>query len=178
MGYDQEKIKAPLLLELIYLSVEEPNAREQGLLIFREKCPILFSGLHAIFGIMPSVSQICEQMHIIMQDSLKVGVSMHFNDARQSYIVDSVYYFCKARTTINQLKKVKDGSRLTSKKENTRVSTKHDNSKVLQQMEGEQLLKSRTVYTAYAIGSLPSIVKAKIAVSKIRAIRSLEIDKK
>ena len=34
LGYNLEEIRAPLLLELMHLSVEEPNTREQGLLLF------------------------------------------------------------------------------------------------------------------------------------------------
>ena len=55
---------------------------------------------------------------------------------------------------------------------------KHDNTKQLQQMEGQQLVKSLEIYEESTIDALPETIKASIVVHKIREAGSLELDKR
>eukprot|EP00978_Attheya_sp_CCMP212_P020213 scaffold57562_cov32-Attheya_sp.AAC.1 len=165
-GYDRQVLKQSLCQELNALSISKPNQRERGLLVFQESYPILFAGLHATYGLMPSVSRMCEQSHGLMRDSLESGVSLKYTDARQSYITDSVYYTRESCRKINRQKKSKKGGRV-----------KHDNTKQLQQMEGQQLVKSLEMYEESMVDALPDTVKGSIVVHKIREAGSLELDK-
>ncbi len=55
---------------------------------------------------------------------------------------------------------------------------KYDNTKQLQQMEGQQLVKSLEIYEESTIDALPETIKASIVVHKIREAGSLELDKR
>jgi hypothetical protein len=56
---------------------------------FKTECPVMFAALHAKFGLMPSNSQIAEQVHGGLRDSLKEGVSHAFTDAQRSFLVNT-----------------------------------------------------------------------------------------
>ena len=61
------------------------------LLQFKQKYPILFECLEAIFGAMMSNSQLCEQIHGMMHHGLCALVGMEQSDHQRAYNISTGY---------------------------------------------------------------------------------------
>jgi hypothetical protein len=74
--------------DLKKLTMEEQGSRDITLLAFRSEYPVILVALYATFALMPSTTRLTEQSHGALRDSLPMGVSMMFTDARQAYMMD------------------------------------------------------------------------------------------
>ena len=97
MGFDRSDIQQDLHKKLQQLcDAKEEDERHPfptvPLLQFREMYPIIFEAFVAVFGCMPSNSQLTEQIHGTLRDSLIDGTSFDMADARQFYMTNTVYY--------------------------------------------------------------------------------------
>eukprot|EP00978_Attheya_sp_CCMP212_P020028 scaffold56843_cov32-Attheya_sp.AAC.3 len=77
IGFNQTDIH----LDLKKLTMEEESSRDITLLVFQSQYPVFFSALYATFALMPSTTQLTEQSHGGLCDSLPMEVAMMFTDA-------------------------------------------------------------------------------------------------
>ena len=129
-------------LDMQKLSNEEAFMRPVGIVHFRSKYPILFDALYAVFGLLPSNSRLCEQIHGMLRKSLESGIGMDQADAQFSYKVNKEYYLREARRDLVNAgtpTKDKDGNRV-------RKITKHNRTKEQIEMIGKQMLECISNY--------------------------------
>jgi hypothetical protein len=93
IGFNQRDVRC----DLKKLTTEEPGSRDITLLSFRSHYPVICSAPYATFPLMPSTTRLTEQGHGALRDSLPMGVSMMFTDARQAYMMDEEYHNREAR---------------------------------------------------------------------------------
>jgi hypothetical protein len=108
LGFAQDTLKSRLHYEFTRLlaEVDDGSAREYGQLNFKAMYPVLFSGLYAVFGLLPSTTRIGEQGHGALRESLKDGVSFRSTDSRQSYMMEAEYAFREQRRKIARQRKI------------------------------------------------------------------------
>jgi hypothetical protein len=105
---------------------------------------------------MPSTTQLTEQSHGGLRDSLPMGVSMMFTNARQAYTMDEEYHNQEACC------KIKKGERKSC---TTNFGVKHDDTKAFQiESAVRATTKKSKQYRQSFIDGLPDSVKAKIVV--------------
>ena len=117
IGFNQTDVHP----DLKKLTMEEQGSRDITLLAFRSQHPVMFSALHATFALMPSTTQLTEQSHGALRDSLPVGVSMKFTDARQTCMTNEEH--CN-REDIRSNERQETGA--------TNLGVKHDDTKAKQ----------------------------------------------
>ena len=70
---------------------EQDSKKDVPLLVFKNKFPVLFEGLEAVFGMMMSNSRLCEQMHGMMRFGLSSAIGMDQADTQQMYATGPDY---------------------------------------------------------------------------------------
>jgi hypothetical protein len=151
------------------LTMEEPGSRDITLLSLRSRYPVIFSALYATFALMPSTTRLTEQSHGALRDSLPMGVSMMFTDARQAYMMDEEYHNREARRKKKRQEK-KNGP--------TNFGVKHDDTKALQIESAEATTRKSKEYQKSKIDGLPDSVKSSIVIRGLKKAGILKNDKK
>ena len=144
-----------VLHDLQVLSNETSCDRGTGILFFKMKYPVLFDALYSVFGLLPSNSRLCEQVHGMLRQSLSSGIGMDQSDAQFSYKVNTEYQFRQER---RELVNTSNDEEVDDEKRKTKVS-KHDKTKEQTEMIGQQMCDFIATYDNADLSTVTSVRK-------------------
>jgi len=82
------------------LSKEKPGDREEGLVPFKSKYPVIYEFLDCTFGGMMSNTRLAEQVHGMLRWYLNDSQSIEYTDCLHQYRIDSNYQFQEDRRDV------------------------------------------------------------------------------
>jgi hypothetical protein len=69
----------------------EVQSNRANILVFRDEYPVLYECLYSAFGMMPSNSRLCEQIHGMMRQRHRKGIGDDQADSQQTYVTNTCY---------------------------------------------------------------------------------------
>jgi hypothetical protein len=114
----------------------EKQSEKDDILIFKDEYPILFECLHSAFGMMPSNSRLCEQIHGMMRQRHRKGIGMDQDDSQQVYVTGTCYEMREQRRRGESINR--DGGKRPAKKQQKK-SRDHNKTQTQVLMMGPQI---------------------------------------